>query len=399
MRDITDRKLTEAEIILLNNRLQDANYQLTTIFNTLPANIALLDDKGEIIAVNKAWKEFANENDLQTADHGLGYNYIEVCEKVTGEDARIARKMAEDMKGILQNELDEFSLEYPCHSPHVNRWFRAEVRPLTEHKDPGAVVMHFDITERKEAENEVIEMNNTLEKRVKDRTSELQEANNALEAFSYSVSHDLRAPVRAMIGFTTIIKKEYGEGFSDDLNELFEHIRISGTRMNAIIDDMLTLAKYEREKLHPAKVDMRQLFSDVWDSILFTAPHSARLVLDDLPTVEADGSMMQQVITNLLSNAVKYSSKKQAPVVHVGSEAKDSMITFSVRDNGAGFDMKGYNRLFGAFQRLHGTGDFEGTGVGLLLVKKIVERHGGTVWAEGKVDEGATFYFTLPVSV
>jgi light-regulated signal transduction histidine kinase (bacteriophytochrome) len=307
--------------------------------------------------------------------------------------------MAEGTGNVLKGELQAFSLEYPCHSPDEQRWFRVEVRPLNEDGGSGAVVMHINITASKRAENEIKELNEHLENRVVKRTTELTEANKALEAFSYSVSHDLRAPVRTVIGFSDLIRKEYEKSFEPELRELFQHIEASGRRMNAIIDDMLMLAKYEKEILRIEPVDMNLLFENVWSKISYSQPHHATLELASLPEMHADTSMMEQVVVNLLSNAIKYSSKKDHPAITVGCEQTDTAITFYVRDNGAGFDMKNYSKLFGAFQRLHGTSEFEGTGVGLLLVKKIVEKHGGIVWAEGKVGEGATFYFTLPMQV
>lgn len=239
-------------------------------------------------------------------------------------------------------------------------------------------------------------LNTELEQRVQARTAELTEANSALEAFSYSVSHDLRSPVRSVMGFAQIINKEHGHALQGDLRELFTHIEKSSKRMIAIIDDLLALAKSGKDPLRITEVDMHQLFSNVWDSICFNTPHNAVIGIEHLPVVQADASMLEQVVVNLLSNAVKYSSKKEEPQIQVGCMETTEAFTFYVRDNGAGFDMQNYNRLFGAFQRLHGLNEFEGTGVGLMLIRKIVERHQGKVWAEGVVDEGATFYFSLP---
>jgi signal transduction histidine kinase len=246
-------------------------------------------------------------------------------------------------------------------------------------------------------QDELRKLNAELEERVAKRTAELMEANQALEAFSYSVSHDLRAPLRSIIGFTKILQTEHYHSLNADAQELFGHIEKSSKRMSAIIDDLFTLARFGKEKLTLTKIDMKSLINDVWDNMLFTSPHKAKLqVVTDLPEVLADKSMIEQVLVNLFSNAIKYSSKKEQPLVEVGCTETDNDITFFVRDNGAGFDMAGYSRLFGAFQRLHGAKDFEGIGLGLLLVKRVIEKHSGTVRAEGRVNEGATFYFTLP---
>nr|MBP6731913.1 response regulator [Chitinophagales bacterium] len=246
------------------------------------------------------------------------------------------------------------------------------------------------------AELELKKLNSDLEERIEARTRELTEANRALESFSHSVSHDLYGPLRSILGFTQIIQKDYGQTFNDDVKGMFGHIEKSCWRMNTLIKDLLAFSKHGLEKMEPTTVDMNSLFSRVWDDILFSAPHKATLKIEDLPAVKGDASLLEQVVVNLLRNAIKYSAKAEKPVVLIGSSLFDGKVTFYIKDNGAGFDMKDYHKLFGAFQRLHVNREFEGTGLGLNLVKRIIERHGGTVSAEGKVGEGATFYFTLP---
>ncbi len=389
--DITESKKAITTIRKLNEHTTVANKQLLAILNALPANIGLLDQAGTIINVNQAWKLFSAHTNL------VGENYNTVCGFATGAGAEDAAAMAEGVRMLLYGHLQEFALEYPCHLPHEKRWFRLEVRPLDNGMETGAVVMHINITQRKIAEEEIIEMNNELENRVIHRTRALMDANTSLEAFSYSVSHDLRSPVRSIMGFSKLILKEYGHTMCDDQKSLFNHIENGGRRMNSIIDDLLVLCKSGSSNLNIIPVNLTTLFNNVWENILLSNRHNATLELPQLPDVHADSSMLQQVLVNLLSNAIKYSGKKENPQITVGYSQTVEDIAVWVKDNGAGFDMQFYDRLFGAFQRLHGFSEFEGTGVGLALVKRIIERHGGEVWAEGVENEGATFYFKLPL--
>lgn len=250
----------------------------------------------------------------------------------------------------------------------------------------------------KTREPEIEELNEILEQKVAERTAELREANQALEAFSYSVSHDLKAPVRAINNFVKIISNDCGQQLTPDVAELLEHIESNSKRMQSIIEDLLTLAKHNRTSLDYRQVDMAELVNKIWVALGHSMPNKATLQVEQLPVAEADASMIEQVMVNLLSNAVKYSAGKEKPVVKVGCRQEDGNYVFYIKDNGAGFDMQYYDRLFGVFERLHSSCEFEGTGVGLYLVKRIIEKHAGSVWAWAQPGEGAEFYFTLPIN-
>gem|GEM_PF-2275640 len=289
---------------------------------------------------------------------------------------------------------------FGIHAPLKNFFDEQEIVLLEE--AAGDISFALEVMQkeklRREAEEEIERLNETLEERVQERTAELTEANKGLEAFSSTVSHDLRAPARAVTSFVKIIQQDYGDRMEPKEKELFAYIEDSGKRMSAIIDDLLKFARYGHEKLKIEPVNMTRLVEGIWLNISRTAPHHAELDLQELMNVQVDMSMIEQVVVNLLTNAIKYSSKKDKPVISIWCEQTKENVIFYFKDNGAGFDMKNYDRLFGAFQRFHSPRDFEGTGVGLTLVKRVIEKHGGTVGAEAKVGEGATFYFTVPVS-
>lgn len=249
---------------------------------------------------------------------------------------------------------------------------------------------------------ENINVFNELEQRVKDRTERLASANTALEAankeleaFSYSISHDLRAPLRSILGYSDVILEDSSEGLNDVGKQALAVIKKNANRMNLLIDDLLKFSKLGAKDPVKTNVDTSAVVSEIMRQLTTDAPN-VQWVVHGLSPVYADRVLLSQVWINLLSNAIKYSSKSPDPKIEVGTYARNNETVFFVKDNGVGFDMLYADKLFGVFQRLHHTEEFEGTGVGLSLVKRIINKHRGEVWAESKKDEGATFYFSLP---
>jgi signal transduction histidine kinase len=255
-------------------------------------------------------------------------------------------------------------------------------------------------TQRREAKDRLRALNTELERRVAERTAELETVNKELEAFSYSVSHDLRAPLRHITGFAEMLMNRAGPALDDQGRGYVRTIANAAGRLARLIDDLLAFSRMSRAALHRRRVDLNTLVLEARNELLAHATTNGRAIdwhIAPLPEVEGDPAMLHQVVVNLLSNALKYTSPRAVARIQVGTVSdKTNDIVLFVQDNGVGFDMKYLDKLFGVFQRLHRADEFEGTGIGLANIKRIITRHGGRVWAEGQVDRGATFYVALP---
>ena len=233
-----------------------------------------------------------------------------------------------------------------------------------------------------------------LENKVMERTSQLQMANKEMESFTYSVSHDLRAPLRIINGYSEIIKEDTHSTLSGETKRMLENITFNAKKMGDLIDDLLNFSRLGRRELTTNVTDMNAIVKPILQQHL-NGNTMYTVKVENLYQCNCDSSLIKQVWENLISNAVKYSSNKPDPVIEIGSVKENNKIVYYIKDNGAGFDMKYYNKLFGVFQRLHKDAEFEGTGVGLALTQRIISKHGGRIWAEAKINEGSTFYFTV----
>jgi PAS domain S-box-containing protein len=355
------------------------------LFDNAPFGYHSVDSDGRIVRINQTWLDW------------LGFPREEVigrshAELMTPRSAEYFQRVAFP-KFRSQGWLKDTEFEYRRKDGST---FFALLSATTIRDRDGRYVMSrsvvADITERKAAEGRIRALNAELET----RAAQLELANKELESFSYSVSHDLRAPLRAVDGYALMLTEDYGERLDDEGRRLLSVVRASAEQMGRLIDDLLKFSQVGRRPLAKARLDMRALASEVLGELAQAYP-KARVELGALPAAWGDRSLLRHVWSNLLGNALKYSAQKDAPRVEIEGRTEDGLAVYTVRDNGAGFDMRYYDKLFNVFQRLHREDEFEGTGVGLAIVQRVVVRHGGRVWGEGAPGEGARFHFSLPM--
>lgn len=381
-RDITEEKRA-------NEKLAAERTLLRTLFDLLPDYIYVKDRDHRILACND---RCAARFGVESTAALIGKTDADLFPE------EVAGRFRDEEIGVLQGGTVVDREESYVLPSGVREILLTTKMPLRDGAGNiiGIIGCGHDITKRKENEEAIRRLNAELERRVVERTVQLEEANRELEAFSYSVSHDLRAPLRAVDGFSQAVMEDFGALLPKDGQRQLQTIRTSAQRMGELIDDLLAFSRLSRQPLNKQPVEMvrlvRSVLADLADE---TTGREIEILVGDLPVCDGDPRLLRQVWMNLLSNALKYTRRRARAVVEVGwSDAGGERIYF-VRDNGNGFDMRYAGKLFTVFQRLHRAEDYEGTGVGLAIVQRVVNRHGGRVWAEAAVDQGATFHFTL----
>ena len=377
LRDITEHKRAEEKMRLQSAALESA------------ANAVVITDRDGIITwVNPAFTKLT------------GYS----PEEAIGQNPRLLKSGTQDQP-FYENLWNTIRSGQVWSGEIVNRRkdgvLYSEEQTITPVRDAQGDIIHFiaikqNITKRKRAEEDIRTLNEELEQRVVERTAELEAANKELEAFSYSVSHDLRAPLRAIDGFSRILLEDYLLQMPPDAQRHLQVVCANTRQMGELIDDLLAFSRLSRQPLRKQPVVLGNLINQVLEDLRAGQQEkSLETTVGNLPDCEGDPALLKQVFVNLLSNAVKFTRKREAPRIEVGWHQREAECVYFVKDNGAGFDMRYADKLFGVFQRLHRAEEYEGTGVGLAIVQRVIHRHGGKVWAESGIDQGATFYFTL----
>lgn len=375
-RDITTR-------VTYENELKAKNKQIENILNSIADGFVALNKDFCFTYANKRIGEMTGRNPEEL----IGKYVFTEFPAAVGSATQKAFNTA-----VAKNK-------YVCHEDYyapLNLWQENHVYPLG---DGGLTVFVRDISARKKAEQQIKQLNENLEKKVVERTRQLEAANQELESFSYSVSHDLRAPLRAVNGYAVMLKEDFQDKLGEEGNRVINVITHNARLMGQLIDDLLGFSRMSRKEIVGIKIDMEALFKVCVRETIERQPVLPQIIIHKLLPCYADINLLRQVVLNLVGNAVKYSSKAEQPIIEIGCIKDAEKRIYYVKDNGVGFDMKYSKKLFGVFQRLHSSQEFEGTGVGLALAKRIINKHGGSIWAESAPGDGATFYFSMPIKL
>jgi len=374
-KDITAQKLAEESV-------KEASERYRNTLDHLMEGCQIIGFNYEYLYINP----IAAQQGKKTLKEYIGHTMVEIYPGIESTEmfSHLSSCMEKRKHYRIQNEFT-----FPDGS---KGWFNLNMEPVPE----GVFILSEDITQEKLMSEELKKHREHLEQLVEERTSQLEAANKELEAFSYSVSHDLRAPLRHITGFIQLLQKDIGSSLNEKNLKYLGYIMDSAKKMGLLIDDLLTFSRMGRIEMNPDRVNLNDMVKKVIEELNSeTKDRKIEWVIHDLPVVLCDGSMLHQVYVNLIANAVKFTRKKENATIEVGIKSERGRNVFYVRDNGVGFDTKYIDKLFGVFQRLHSESEFEGTGIGLANVKRIIHRHGGQVWAEGAENQGATFYFSL----
>jgi signal transduction histidine kinase len=382
--DITERRNAEEEIHRLSERISTA---------TRAAQLGIWDwdvENNKLVWDDQMYQLYGLKKEVFSVAYDAWLRGLH-------PDDRAFSQEASEMALRKEKDYDtEFRVVWPDGSLHVLK-AKGDVFLNDEGKPVRMTGVNYDITEIRSITEKIKKLNEELEIRVKERTSQLEASNKELEAFSYSVSHDLRSPLRHINGFAEILTKQYSENLPDEARNYINTIVGSAKKMGILIDDLLSFSRAGRAELKKSLVKMNLI---VDDAVLHLKPsfsdRKVELSISSLPEVYGDYNLLRMVWINLLDNALKYSLPREVAEIRIGYKEEENEFVFYTQDNGVGFDMKYAQKLFGVFQRLHSSAQFDGTGIGLANVQRIILRHGGRTWAEAETDKGATFYFSIP---
>jgi PAS domain S-box-containing protein len=379
-RDITERKQAEQALL-------ESEQRLRTVVQQMPVILDAIDEHGNIQVWNREAERVTGYSSAEMVGNPKAWEWLYPDPEYRNKMLAEWRQRRDHLHWVLRLQAKDGSERFIEWSNISGRY------PIPGWSSWG---IGIDVTERKHAEVAVRTLNRELEDRVRERTRELQQVNRELESFAYSVSHDLRAPLRAIDGFSQALLEDYGRQFDEVAHDYLNRVRNAAQRMGMLIDDLLQLSRVSRSEMIRETVDLKALAVEAMDDLKANEPERHIVLnIDDSLLVEGDPRLLRIMLDNLLGNAWKFTRHNASSEISFRRESGDPSI-FSIKDNGVGFDMRHAEKLFGAFQRLHRTSDFPGTGVGLATVQRIVHRHGGRIWAEAEIDKGATFYFTLP---
>ena len=398
LRSFNDRELHAAIEFALYRHRNDAKLRkverwMSSTLSSLGDAVIATDRRGVVTLINPLAQQLTG----WTEREAIGRQFTEVFRVIDGENREPVLDLIE--RALLQGfsiGMDENIYLQPRQGEEL--LIDDSIAPVRNDANEvtGVVIVFRDGTERRLADQAIEMLNQQLEHRVLERTAELEAANVALAAFSGSVSHDLRAPLRAVSGFSTMLCERYAHVLDVEGKRFLEIIQTKSAQMTRMIDDFIRLAGLRQGPLKVTLLDSNAMLRQVVAGLAEEDANAGCIVVEPLPSFEADEGLIRQVWVNLLGNALKFTSKVEHPEIRVSAEEAEGMVTFKVADNGAGFDMAFAGRMFTPFQRMHVERDFVGHGIGLATVAAVIDRHGGRVRAEGKVGEGATFYFSLP---